>query len=52
MLAFKIFDNNLKKIIKFGTPKSINTYLKVKNSTYFLQILTFKYLFIDFTAPN
>ena len=36
----------------FGTAKSINIYFKAKYSPQTTQILTIKYLFIDFAAPN
>ena len=37
---------------QIGTNKTINTYLKAKNSLHTTQILNLKYLFIDIAAPN
>ena len=39
-------------IYKFGTEKSINTDSETKKNPNTTRILNFKYLFIDFAAPN
>ena len=39
-------------IIKFGTAKFINTYLKAKNCHNTIQFVNLKYIFFDIAAPT
>ena len=52
MLVIMISDIQIQITIKFGTVKSINWYLKAKNSPHTTRILKFEYVFNDFVAPN
>ena len=52
LLYLRFSDTQIQIIIIFSTEKSMNTYLKVKNSSNTTQILKLKYIFIEFTAPT